>query len=308
MFFCLLTLPACGHFDEKSLFLSCLPAPDVQQTWQQCSQKNLAYIIFHKSSFTWPINTVEKLVYSLKAAPTCKLEIGHVIWTCRCVSWPQRTEHEDRCELVYLILRSVNSLVLSVVSLGFALIHLWNSSNHFQLVGNSQDGGGCWALYSKSMESKTSGIITKVLLWPALQWHHEQWCQQWVDIFEPCFTESLTCNRTIPERWRGPTLSSYLSRSSATLPPLWYHEHQTSGSTLCMLPQVHLQSPGYQTVNNKFSVLRPSRCCDHSLWHWLACVQFLHRGGSVFTGLRLFVGWFVNRITQKLLKRFPEDG
>ena len=35
VFFCLQALPACGHFCEKSPFLSSLPAPNVQQTWRQ---------------------------------------------------------------------------------------------------------------------------------------------------------------------------------------------------------------------------------------------------------------------------------
>ena len=177
-----------------------------------------------------------------------------------------------------------------------------NPSNHFHSAGYSQDGGRC----SRSLRPPASSPEF-CFDPPFTDFMSSDVISESVDIFEPGF---LTCNRTIPERWRGPTLRSYSSRSSATLPPLWYHEHQTSGSTLCIPPQVHLQSQDYQTVNNTFSVLRPSLCWDRSLWRWLACVQLFCRGGSVLT--RLFVGWFASRITQKLLNRFPqvrvEDG
>ena len=55
VFFCLQTLPACGHFCDKGPFLLFLPAPDTKQTWRQCSRKSAADIIYCKSGFE-PLN------------------------------------------------------------------------------------------------------------------------------------------------------------------------------------------------------------------------------------------------------------
>ena len=54
VFFCLQTLPACGHFSDKSMFLPFLPAADTKQAWRQCSQKSVADIIYRKSDFGRP--------------------------------------------------------------------------------------------------------------------------------------------------------------------------------------------------------------------------------------------------------------
>ena len=54
-----------------------LLAPNTHQTWWQCSGKRMVWIIYHESGFTWPINTIWKLVYNLKSALSTR-EMNHV--------------------------------------------------------------------------------------------------------------------------------------------------------------------------------------------------------------------------------------
>ena len=101
-FFCLQILPACRHFHERSPFWLLLPTPNVQQVWRQCSRKSVADIKYHKSHFTWPINTVWKLVYSLKAAPiyTSEPRLTEAV-SCYC----------SRIGLQYILLQYVGLVV-----------------------------------------------------------------------------------------------------------------------------------------------------------------------------------------------------
>ena len=89
--------------------------PNVQQMWRQCSQKSVANIIYHKFGFTWAVNTIWKLVYSLKAAPTHASE-------------PRLTEAASRCYVILNWSRGLNAppcLLTQQVGRGSELCSDW---------------------------------------------------------------------------------------------------------------------------------------------------------------------------------------